>query len=60
MDLWTCSPILDLAGVEALLVGVFHTGKDSCAAETHWVDGTLIVEQHPVCDDLGSIKQWIA
>lgn len=48
----TCNPILDLAGVEALLVGVFHAGKHSSAAETHWVDGALIVEQHPVCDDL--------
>ena len=52
--LWTCSPILDLAGVEALLVGVFHAGKDSRAAEAHWVDGALIMEQHPVCDDLES------
>lgn len=54
MYLWTCSPILDLAGVEALLVRIFHAGKDSSAAESHWVDGTLIVEQHPVCDDLES------
>lgn len=59
VHLWTCSPILDLAGVEALLVGVFHAGKDSCAAESHWVDGTLIVEQHPVCDDL-EIGQTVA
>ena len=56
--LWTCSPILDLAGVQALLVGVFHAGKDSRAAESHWVDGTLIVEQHPVCDDL-EIRQKV-
>ncbi len=52
--LWTCSSILDLAGVQALLVGVFHAGKDSRAAEAHRVDGTLIMEQHPVCDDLRS------
>lgn len=52
--LWACSPILDLAGVEALLVGAFHAGKDSCAAEAHWVDGTLVMEQHSVCDDLES------
>lgn len=52
--LWTCSPIFDLAGVEALLVRVFHAGKDSCAAEAHWVDGILIMEQHSVCDDLES------
>lgn len=50
--LWTRSPIFDLAGVEALLVGVFHAGKDSRAAEAHWVDGTLVMEQHSVCDDL--------
>lgn len=52
--LWTCSHILDLAGVEALLVRVFHAGKDSGAAEAHRVDGTLIMEQHPVCDYLES------
>lgn len=50
--LWTCSTILDLAGVEALLVGVFHAGKDSSAAEAHRVNGTLVMEQHSVCDDL--------
>lgn len=52
MYLWTCAPVLDLAGVEALLVWVFHTGKHSSAAEAHWVDGTLVMEQHPVRDDL--------
>ena len=41
-----------MAGVEALLVGVFHASKDTSAAEAHWVDGTLIMEQHSVCDDL--------
>lgn len=50
--LWPCSSILDLAGVEALLVGVFHAGKDAGATEAHRVDGTLIMEQHSVCDDL--------
>lgn len=52
--LWARSTIFNLAGVEALLVGVFHAGKDSCATESHRVDGTLIVEQHSVCDDLES------
>lgn len=41
-----------MAGVEALLVWVFHASKDTSAAEAHWVDGTLIMEQHSVCDDL--------
>lgn len=50
--LWTRPPIFDLAGVQALLLRVFHAGKDPRAAKTHWVDGTLIMEQHPVCDDL--------
>lgn len=50
--LWTCTPVLDLTGVKALLVGVFHAGKHSRAAETHRVDGALIMEQHPVRDDL--------
>lgn len=58
MYLWACSPILDLAGIEALLVWVFHAGKDSCAAEAHWVDGALIMEQHPVCDDLESGQKF--
>lgn len=53
----TCTPVLDLAGVEALLVGDFHAGKHSSAAETHWVDGALIVEQHPVRDDLRDGRQ---
>lgn len=56
----TCNPVLDLAGVEALLVGVLHAGKHSRATETHWVDGALIVEQHPVRDDLrGPRQSWL-
>lgn len=56
-DLWACSPVLDLAGVEALLLGVFHAGKDARAAEAHWVDGTLVMKQHSVCDDLESRQE---
>lgn len=55
--LWTCSSILDLAGVEALLLRIFHACKDSCAAEAHWVDGTFVMEQDSVCDDLTSSKK---
>lgn len=58
MYLWTCSSILDLAGVEALLVRIFHAGKDPCAAEAHWVDDTLVMEQHSVCDDLKSSQKF--
>lgn len=53
----TCTPVLDLAGVEALLVRVFHAGKHSGAAETHWVDGALVMEKHPVRDDLRDGRQ---
>ena len=52
-DLWSCTPIFDLTGEEALLIGVLHTGKHTGTAEAHWVDGTLVVEQHPIRNDLG-------
>lgn len=55
--LWTCPSILDLAGVEALLLRVFHAGIDTRAAEAHRVDGTLIVKQRPVCDYLKSSQE---
>jgi hypothetical protein len=29
-----------------------HAGEEACLAEAHWVDGTLVMEQHPVCDNL--------
>lgn len=48
------SHILDLAGIQALLVGALHAGKDPSAAEARRVDGTLVVEQHSVRDDLES------
>lgn len=48
----TCSTILDLAGVETLLVEVLHAGEHARATEAHWIDGTLLVERHSVCDDL--------
>lgn len=52
--LWPRSPILDLAGVETLLLRVLHAGEDPRAAEAHRVDGALVMEQHSVRDDLGS------
>lgn len=58
MNLWPCSPIFYLAGVEALLIRVFHAGKDSCTAEACWVDGTFIMERHPVCDDLKTTHKF--
>lgn len=50
--LWATTPVLNLAGVEALLIRALHAGEEACATETHWVDGTLVMEQHPVCDNL--------
>lgn len=58
MYLWTGSPIFDLTGVEALLIRVFHAGKDSSAAEARWVDGTFVMKQHSVCYDLGSSQKF--
>lgn len=52
VHLRTCSTILDLAGVETLLVKVLHAGKHPCATEAHWIDGALLMEGHSVCDDL--------
>lgn len=56
----TCSSILDLAGVEALQIGVFHAGEDACAAEAHWVDGTLVMKQHSVSDNLESRQKFLS
>lgn len=55
--LWPRPPVFDLTGVQALLLGVLHAGKDPGAAETYGVDGALVVEQHPVCDDLQVFQQ---
>lgn len=52
----TCSTILDLAGVETLLIKVLHAGEHPCATEAHWIDGTLLVEGHSVCDDLKKMQ----
>lgn len=52
MHLRPRSTILDLAGVETLLVVVLHAGEHPCATEAHRIDGALLVERHSVCDDL--------
>lgn len=51
----TCSTILDLAGVETLLIWVLHAGKYPCATEANWIDGALIMEWHSICDDLKKV-----
>lgn len=51
----TCSTILDLAGVETLLIRVLHAGKDPCGTEAHWIDGALIMERHSIRDDLKKV-----
>lgn len=50
--LGSCPPVLDLTSVEALQLWALHTGKHTCAAEAHWVDGTIVMEVRPVGDDL--------
>lgn len=44
--------VLDLAGVQTLLLGALHAGKHPGAAEPHGVDGSVIMEVWPVWDDL--------
>lgn len=44
--------ILDLTGVQTLLVWALHAGIDSSTAVAHRVDGTLIMEARSVGDDL--------
>ena len=44
--------VLDLTGVQTLLVWVLHAGKHSSTAVAHRVDGTLIMEARAVGNDL--------
>lgn len=44
--------VLDLTGVQTLLVWVLHAGKHSSTAVAHRVDGTLIMEARSVGNDL--------
>lgn len=55
VHLRTCSTILDLAGVETLLIRVLHASKHPCATEAHWIDGALIMERHSIRDDLKKV-----
>lgn len=44
--------ILDLAGIQTLLVWALHAGIHSSTAVAHGVDGALIMEARSVGDDL--------
>lgn len=55
-----CATILDLAGVETLLIRVLHAGKHPRATEAHCIDGALIVERHSVRDDLKEVHNFTA
>lgn len=44
--------ILDLTGIETLLVWALHAGIYSSTAVAHRVDGTFIMEARSVGDDL--------
>lgn len=49
--------VLDLTGVQTLLLWTLHAGKHPSTAVAHRVDGTLIMEARPVGDDLEKIPQ---
>lgn len=49
--------ILDLTGVQTLLLWTLHAGEHPSTAVAHRVDGTLIMEARSVGDDLEKIPQ---